>query len=535
VKDSLNNRRRTLQRLVDDVKKRILRGNSILVQQSLKNAGWNSVEFMALPLLWLFATPFFVKNLGVERYGIWMLVNVFLGFSGMMSFGLGDATIKYVSKYRALNDAKGVARVIRSTLTVYLLLGAMGCLVSFFGAPLLVTRVFRVQAQNIELATACIRIAGFGVAVRLIDGVLSAIFQGFERYDLAAMMSVPTNIATVLADVVMVLAGLGVEGIVAGTIVVIALSAIIKAVVIRQRIIPSLKLVPIFDKMALGEIFGFGIYSWLQGVGRILLNEVDQLLIASLVSTGALTYYTVCLQLAQQIHAFLAKAVSFLFPLASVIHERGETERLNRIYFKALRFVTTGGVALGVPMFIFAKNILTIWMGAAFASQSAALLQILAFSFSILATSIVPYYYLNGAGYVRINTAFSLLSGVLVAGANVLLIPPLGILGACWARLANTPTGLVSRTIVHYKVLNDKRWYVSLLILSPVVLTYCGSLLITVFVNIPTFGVALLLPALCGVGVLAGAVAYLLCAFTGNPASSTVPVLRSPGVSPINK
>jgi len=514
----------------EKIKLRILSKRSDLFRQSLKNAGWNSVDFVVLPLLWLIATPFFVKSLGVERYGIWMLVNVFLGFSGMMAFGLGDATIKYVSKYRALNDAGGIARVIRSTLTVYILLGALGVLVSFTAAPILVTRVFHVQSQNVELATACIRIAGLGVAVRLIDGVLSAIFQGYERYDLAAMISVPTNIATVLADVAMVVAGLGVEGIVAGTIGVIVLSAVAKVVIIKRRLISELVLLPIFDRRALAEIFGFGIYSWLQGIGRILLNEVDQLLIAALVSTSALTYYTVALQLAQQIHAFLAKGVAFLFPLASVIHETGDIQKLNRIYFKALRFVTTGGVVLGLPMFLFAKNILTLWMGAAFAAESAALLQILAFSFSIMATSIVPYYYLNGAGYVRINTAFSLLSGALVAGANVLLIPPLGILGACWARLANTPTGLVSRTIVHYKVLQDRRWYVSLLILGPVVITYAAFYTVTLFINVPSMAIWLLALSMAVSAVLGGFVSYFLCAFTGDSSAFDIPFQKRPAV-----
>jgi len=47
-----------------------------------------------LLVLYFVATPIFVHKLGVDQYGIWMLVNACFGFSGVLAFGLSDATIK---------------------------------------------------------------------------------------------------------------------------------------------------------------------------------------------------------------------------------------------------------------------------------------------------------------------------------------------------------------------------------------------------------------------------------------------------------
>ena len=102
------------------------------------------MDYLVLPLLLLLVTPFLVFNLGTERYGIWMLVNAVTGTMGVFNLGLGEATIKYVSSYRARMDLHGVVRVVRSTLTVYGLLAVATAAAIVASAPFLVHRVFKV-------------------------------------------------------------------------------------------------------------------------------------------------------------------------------------------------------------------------------------------------------------------------------------------------------------------------------------------------------------------------------------------------------
>jgi O-antigen/teichoic acid export membrane protein len=492
------------------------RQRSDLFKRSFKNAAWSSADYAVLPLLWLVATPFFVHRLGIDQYGIWMLANAFLGFSGIFAFGLSDATIKYVSKYRALRDEVGVVRVIRSTLTLYGVLGILAVILVYFISPFLVNRVFNVQHQNITLAVVSLQIGGVGILVRFIDNVFLAVFQGHERYDLAAKVTAPTNVIMIVLAVVCAAMGLGLLAILWTTVLTLAISATVKTIVVRRVLIPGVYLCPILSKHAIREIFGFGFYSWLQSVGGILLAQADRLIIASLLSTSALTYYAVCLQLAQQIHAPLAKAVGFLFPLASVSRESGEIETMRNVYFKSLRFVTMCAVGIGLPIFVFSESILTLWMGVDFASHAAGILRILTLSFAILATSIVPYYFLNGSGYVRLNTLVGLISGGLVALATLFLISPLGLVGAAWARLFNTPVSLVARTVVHYKVLYDKRWYVSIVIIGPVFFVFGLAWIITLIMQLSVVGSLLLIPLIA----LAALVGILLTSLLYNALGS---------------
>jgi O-antigen/teichoic acid export membrane protein len=465
-----------MQRLFDYFKDMLPTSRSEDFKRSLRNAVYSSTEHLLHPVLLLISTPIFLYRLGTDQFGIWMLVNSMIGLSSFMEFGLTGATVKYVSKYRALQDEAGVIRVVRSTFTVYGTLGILASLMFCILAPLLVDKVFKIDKQNLALAVAVFQISAIGVAVRFFDGFFQSILHGYERYDLASRVTMITSALAIGVNVLLVMAGYGLKVILLSVFAWLLVSGACKALLIKRLLINSLVLKPTWDRSALKEIFGFGVFSWMQGVGGILLGQADRLLLASLLGTTALAYYAVCLQLAQQVHALLARATQFLFPLASAIKESGDLERLRRLYFQGLNLTTIAAVTIGLPMFVCAPEILSLWMGADFAAEATDILRVLVFVFTLMATSIVPYYYLNGTGYVALNTLFGLVSGGMVAIAGLLLIPWLGPVGAAWSRTANTPTGIISRTVLHYRVLSDKRWYAGMAIVLPVLLAFAAGL-----------------------------------------------------------
>jgi len=456
------------------------RKRSELFRKSFRNASFNFAEYIVLVILTLITTPLFVHKLGTDKYGIWMLVNSIVGFIGVMEFGLGAATVKYVSAHLAKKNIEGVVRVIRSTLTMYGIFGAFTAIIIYFLAPILINHVFNVGAENISLAIKAIQIAGFGMAIHMIDSVFLSVLQGHQRYDLTSKITMITKVVIMTVNVILVLSGQTVTQILLATITITALSSTVKAIVAKKILLPSLIFMPIFDRKALREIFGFGFYSWLQSISGILLNQVDKFIIVSFLDTTALTYYTVCLTLASQIHGVLSKTVSFLFPLSSEAHEKGNIEQMRRIYFKAMNFVTIAGIAMGLTIFLFSHNILSLWMGVDFADESANILRILSFAYTIMATSIVPYYFMNGTKFVKLNTLFAFISGSIIAISAVLMIPFYGVIGAAFARLASTPTGVISRTIVHYKVLGDRRIYAGLAIIFPIIVSFGIALIASI-------------------------------------------------------
>lgn len=58
--------------------------------------------------------------------GVVILAKSLLGMSGMMAFGMGQATLRYVSKYRAKEDHPRLSDDLSTTLTFYVSAGLLG-------------------------------------------------------------------------------------------------------------------------------------------------------------------------------------------------------------------------------------------------------------------------------------------------------------------------------------------------------------------------------------------------------------------------
>lgn len=473
------------------------RKRSELFRQGLRNASWNTLDYIALPLLFLAVTPFLIFRLGTDQFGIWMLVNALTGVLGVMHFGLGDATVKYTSAYRAQADWGSVVRVIRSTQTVYGLLGLLSAAVIYLGSPVLVHHAFKIEPAHRLLAVSAIRIGAIGLAVRFLNSVYTSALQGFERFDLSARVTIVVKIATIGGIIAVIALGRGLLAVLWVSVICSAIGTIVLALVVKH-LVPTIRFSPLFDRESLREIFGFGFYTWLQAIAGTVFAQADLLLVGVLLGTGAVAYYSVCQRVAIQIQAVLGAGSAFLFPMSSTATERGDLDRMRDIYARSVSLIAVLSVALGVPIFLFSKSLLTHWLGPDFALHASALLKILVFGYALLATSIVPYNVLNGTGHVRANTALSWSSVVVVVGGIFALVPTWGLAGVAWAKILNIGPLVAAMAYIQRRVLKERSWraivapFASTLALFAAAFLFanvCGNLHLTSLVTLAAMAV----------------------------------------------
>ena len=132
-------------------------------RRAAKNAGWSGLGFLVAPALQLLATPYLIEKLGIDVYGIWMLLNSVISVSGLASLGFGAAAIKFVSKYRARGEPEMVIRVLRSTLALFILLAGTLALISFLIAPDLIVHFTHLSDSQRLLIISGSRIASLAV------------------------------------------------------------------------------------------------------------------------------------------------------------------------------------------------------------------------------------------------------------------------------------------------------------------------------------------------------------------------------------
>jgi O-antigen/teichoic acid export membrane protein len=221
---------------------------------------------------------------------------------------------------------------------------------------------------------------------------------------------------------------------------------------IAGRLIGAGVIIPrLGDRQTMREVLSFGLWNWLTGIGGLVFVHADRLLIGSWLGATPLSYYTVCTQLAQQIHALPAAAMSFLFPLISRKSQTSGREALRALRVYAVAFNVLISTVLAALLYVFAVPILTAWMGRTFAAEAGYVLHWLVIGFYLVSLNIAPHFLLLGGNGVRYVSITNVIGGLAGLAAAFVLLPVSGLLGAAQARLIMGTTTLAN----YWKLFNE--------------------------------------------------------------------------------
>lgn len=368
----------------------------------MKNSAWSVLEVLVYPATLLIATPFFINRLGADYYGVWMLVNSIIASIGVLNIGLGDATIKFVSKYRALGQVEEIRRVVQTNYSVYLGLALLVIILGSTYAYLFDYFVwFEMTDTFRELATYVIPLGSATLGLRFLEQIFLSVFRGFERYDKAARLSIISKLAVLSVQVVIVLQGMSLIEVFAGTACVSLLMVFVEAILVsRFQSFPLFR--PRFYRDTFKEVFGFGLWSWLQSIFVIIAAQVDKFMVVALADVQTLSYYSLGYMVYAQLHAVFAAGCSWLFPLISGKLEKQEA--VSHIYHRARLGLLVIALSVLLVLFLLKDLIFPTWLGdETYALAGPFILGFVAYE-ALIVMSIVPYYFLNGAGQARLNT-----------------------------------------------------------------------------------------------------------------------------------
>jgi O-antigen/teichoic acid export membrane protein len=434
-------------------------------RRSLANSFANTVEGLVTPLLWLASTPIFLSHLGADIYGLWMLLNAIVGAGGMMGLGITDATVKFTSKYRALKASAEVNRVIQGTCAIYLSLGVAAALAVVVLSPFLASSLHPGNPSE-ELVRDSIIVSAFCLFARFIDSIFSSVMYGFERYDLVVKVNLAATAASTAVTVLLASMGRPLPILLGVTAVFLAAAGLLKLFLLKRLLCPTLSLVPYCSRATFIEFFHFGAYTWLASMAGILNSYLDRFLLATYLNTSVLAYYVVSVQLVTQVHSLLTRACAFLFPYSGLLFERKDYTRLKSAYERMSGLVLTLSSSAIVPIYLFAPDILEIWLGPQQSDISTFVIRILAFRFAVLPLGIVNHNFMLGAGLVKLSTSITVAVSITTISATIVLVPDFGAAGAAVAQLFAIPFMLGTRFIIERRLFGESSLSKNLIFLA---------------------------------------------------------------------
>lgn len=450
-----------------------------------RNTLFSSADHLWLLLLWAVSTPIFIKQLGAEQFGIWTLINAMVNITGAMSFGFAAATVKFVAQYRARGDNEAVRQVIEVSALMYLL--SVCC----FGggilaaAPWISSVVFDLKGEAASLGIDALRLAVVALFASVFWQTFDAVIKGFERYDISARIGMVTRTFILSTCMLLAIMGAGIPALVTTTVVGITGQAVFLFYIARTRFVPGLRPLGLAPRGLFREVMRFGLQAWIQELAGALSNVFDRFLVGALVSPAAAGVYALCLQLAQQMHLLLFRALAWMVPAAS--HETANEQNLPallRIYRIGTLIALGMVAALAIPMYSLAPQILTAWVGEEIAKEGGPILRGLVIYFSILCLGTPISFLVNGTGFPKWTTAFALCQGALVLGLAAWLLPRTGLEGIVDARLLALPSLGILFFALHFRVLPGASIvptvkFITILISTVLVLSFAARVLVS--------------------------------------------------------
>lgn len=406
-----------------------------LANKTIGNAIAGALGYVWPIALALATTPYIVHKLGNDAYGILALVTSVLGFFAFLDLGVTNAAVKYIAEAYARNDLKEIGKIIGSSLSVFLLVGAVGAVLIAAMTSVLVQKLLRIPAEYASESAFAFYVAACGFVLNMAAGVFAAVPKAIQRYDLATKANMLIGTLLTLSTVLIIALGYGLRQVVILNFLSGVLSLCIY-IAITKRHLKGVSLAVRFDGATFKKLFRFGVYSLVVILAATTCYQLDRVLIGSFLGSAAVAFYVVPASVAAAIRNIDTSLMGVVFPLCSHLSATNEIDKMRYLYLRASKYAFIVVLSLATPVIVLSGKIMTIWMGPEYAASSP-VLAVLALTTVFNSVATVPFLILDGTGLPHVNARFSVLSGILNIVLCFLLIPSFGLIGAAFANLSN--------------------------------------------------------------------------------------------------
>ncbi len=334
----------------------------------VKGSIWTLAGQVAPLVVSIVATPFVIRLLGAEGYGVFILIGLIPTYLGFADVGMSMASTRFGSEAFGEGDREKEARVIRTAAMIAMSVVIPAALLIMIFAPHLIT-LFNVPDAFRGEALLALRLASITFVINFLCMIFNSPQLARLRMDLNTMINAGSRILGIIAIPIVLYLGFGIVGAVSVLLAASVLN-LFGHLTVSRRLLPELLGLSI-DRAMVPRLLKFGGALVVGGIAGIALINGEKGILASAVSATALAYYTVAFTLANMMTLFSGSMVQSLIPAFSQLQGEAKRAQLDSIYSRGLRFSMLWSLPILVFLALIAKPFFTIWAGPDFGRESA--------------------------------------------------------------------------------------------------------------------------------------------------------------------
>jgi O-antigen/teichoic acid export membrane protein len=308
-------------------------------------------------------TPFLIRELGKERYGLWVLCISVGHYTRLVDVGFLSAIRRFLSKAWAKGDAGEINDVLAASLRIYVPLGVAALLLSLSAIVWLPQLVDIPQGMRGEFAVlmACV---GMDIFLNFARGSFSGILFGANRLDLDKLvLLVQRGLLAGIGVTLILLWRKALYGPSAGLLAAAVISSAV-LLLLSRRVFPDMRVARAGRRSEFaGPMARFAMHGGAMAVGMVIFHQTPKLLAGTFLGLKLVAALGVLLLISNQIRQFIHAAALPMFPMASRYDADDDRRRMKQLYIRGSRLALILALSATVPLVVFGKTFIGLWVG----------------------------------------------------------------------------------------------------------------------------------------------------------------------------
>jgi len=297
--------------------------------------------------------------------------------------------------------------------------------------PWLTRNFFSIPPELFPEVRTAFYLLALSVPLVVVTASLRGMLEGMRRFDLVNYIRVPAGIVNYLVPVLVVLYTRDLVAVV-GAIVAARAAVLVAHALVSFAHVPGGVGPYTFAPGVLRPLLGFGGWVTVSNLVSPAIVFIDRFAIGALVSMSAVAWYATPYEVVTKLWIFSASLLAAIFPVLSALAVMPGGE-IRLLHARSMRYLLVAVAPIVGVLLAFADELLTLWLGAGFARESAPAARWLALGVLINVLAQIPYTVLQGMGHARLVAGVQLLLLPFYAGAIWMLVARLGVTGAAIA------------------------------------------------------------------------------------------------------
>lgn len=324
----------------------------------------NYVTIALNVLVGILYTPFMLRMMGQNEYGLYSLVASIISYLTILDLGFGNAIIRYTAKLRVENKLREQYEMFGMFLILYLIIG-LAAFILGLGLYFNVDFFFEttMSMQELSKARIMIMLLIFNLAITFPLSIFGSVIQAYENFIFMRIVNVFRIILTTVVMIVLLYIGYK-------AVALVVLQTVLNITILLLNYIYSKKVLRIkilFGKINISFLKEIAIYSFwiflIVIVDKIYWNT-GQFVLGATIGTAAVAIYAVAIQL-HVMHEQFSTAMSAIFlPRITTMVSRNKNEKeVSDLFIKTGRIQYLILSYILVAFIVFGRTFITLWVG----------------------------------------------------------------------------------------------------------------------------------------------------------------------------